>query len=458
VAEAAFTALWRDMSGDDRGFAEVALTAKREQADSTFQPELARLMSVQDVAGGVRALADAVASFPVYRTYVVANEQIVAPEDRDAVARVDAPAELAEMLLLERPVAPEFVTRFQQTTPAVVAKGVEDTAFYRYARLLALCDVGGDPGRFGIGVDRFHAGNAERADRFPEGMLTTTTHDTKRSADVRARIAALTWLPDAWAQLVGRWMALTEPLRSGGAPDDAERYFILQTLVGAWPIERERMEEYLTKALREAKCNTSWTDVNADWENAVQRFCAAVYDHSELMSALDDFTRGLEFAGDRISLGMVALKLTAPGIPDIYQGDELPLRALVDPDNRRPIDWEWRSAMLGRLAGGARVGGAGFETRKLWLTTRLLGLRIRRPHAFAGAYEPLDAGEATVAFRRGGEVVVAVATRPGAPGGTLRGAQGTWRDVLSAEERVLAPSVPLSELLDEYGLVVLERL
>ena len=178
------------------------------------------------------ALARAVASFPIYRTYVrpADGPAGVAAADRAAVGAADMAPELAEMLLLERPAAAEFVTRFQQTTPPVVAKGVEDTAFYRYGRLLALCDVGGDPGRFGIDVARFHAANQERAQRFPNAMLTTMTHDTKRSADVRARIAALTWMPQLWEERVRHWLELTEPLRSGGAPDDLERYFIFQTL------------------------------------------------------------------------------------------------------------------------------------------------------------------------------------------------------------------------------------
>jgi len=453
-AEAAFTALWQELSGDDRAFGQIAAEAKSEQATGPFWPEIERLAGEQEVAGGADALATAVASFPIYRTYVEPVDGVVAPEDREAVAASGMHAELAEMLVLERPAAPGFVTRFQQTTPPVVAKGIEDTAFYRYGRLLALCDVGGDPGRFGIDVERFHVANAERAQRFPQAMLTTMTHDTKRSADVRARIAALTWLPGQWEERVRRWLALTEPLRHGDAPDDMERYFIFQTLVGAWPIEPERLQQYMEKALREAKRNSSWIEPNAAWEAAVMDFCRQCYEHAEFRSELDEFVRELAFAGDRVALGTVALKLTAPGVPDTYQGDEMPLRTLVDPDNRRPVDWHWNRTMLGRLTGGATPQP---EIRKLWLTTRLLGLRIRRPRAFAGAYEPLAAGDSTVAYRRGDEVVVAVATRPGLPTGSLDGIQGRWRDVLSGEERLLESTVPLAQLLDEYGIAVLER-
>jgi (1->4)-alpha-D-glucan 1-alpha-D-glucosylmutase len=454
AAETAFTTLWQDVSGDGRGFDEVALAAKLEQAQGPFAPEIKRLAGEQDVPGGTDVLARAVASFPIYRTYVDPAAGIVADEDRAAVNAAEMPAPLSQMLLLERPAAAEFVTRFQQTTPPVVAKGVEDTAFYRYARLLALCDVGGDPGRFGLDVESLHAANTERAERFPEAMLTTMTHDTKRSSDVRARLAALSWMPAEWDRHVRHWLKLTEDLRRDGAPDDLERYFLFQTLVGAWPIESDRIEAYMEKALREAKRNTNWVDQSSAWEDGVRQFCRALYTHEELRADFEPFVDTVRRAGERIALGTLALKLTVPGVPDIYQGDELPLRALVDPDNRRPVDWEWQQAMLSRLAGGAPPDA---ETRKLWLTTRLLGLRIRRPRAFTGAYEPLDAGPTTVAFLRGGEVLVAVATRPGVPSGSLTGAQGRWRDVLHEDERGLDHELSWSELLDEHGIAVLER-
>jgi (1->4)-alpha-D-glucan 1-alpha-D-glucosylmutase len=457
AAEPALTALWTEVSGDRRTFADVAAEAKLEQATGTFAPEIERLARVasSNVPGGAEALARAVASFPVYRTYVEPGAEVVDAADRAAVAgAADMSADLAEMLLLGRPAPAELVTRFQQTTPPVVAKGVEDTAFYRYARLLALCDVGGDPGRFGIGAERFHEANAERAQRYPEAMLTTMTHDTKRSADVRARLTALTWVPERWEECVRRWLALSEPLRSAGAPDDAERYFLFQTLVGAWPIEAERVQGYMEKALREAKRHTNWVDQNTEWERGVMDFIAAVCNHDELRRELDGFTRELEFAGDCVALRTVALKLTAPGVPDIYQGDEMPLFALVDPDNRRPVDWRWNETMLGRLAGGAQPEPS---IRKLWLTRRLLSLRIRHPEAFAGAYQPLQAPGTVVAYVRGGKVLVAVTTRPGPPEGMLSGAEGRWRDTLYGDERALGSSVALAELLDEYGIAVLER-
>jgi (1->4)-alpha-D-glucan 1-alpha-D-glucosylmutase len=210
----------------------------------------------------------------------------------------------------------------------------------------------------------------------------------------------------------------------------------------------------MEKALREAKRNTNWVDPNAEWEQTVMDFIDGVYGDATLRREVDGFARDLAFAGDCVALRTVALKLTAPGVPDIYQGDELPLFALVDPDNRRPVDWRWNETMLGRLAGGAQAEPA---IRKLLLTTRLLGLRIRRPDAFAGRYEPLSAPETAVAYMRGGEVLVAVATRSGQPDGAVEGVDGRWRDVLYGDERVLGSSVALAELLDEYGLAVLER-
>ena len=267
-------------------------------------------------------------------------------------------------------------------------------------------------------------------------MLATTTHDTKRSADVRARIAALTWMPEAWEQHVRRWLALTESLRGeDGAPDDVERYFLFQTLVGAWPIEPERLERYMEKALREAKRNSSWIDPDLDWERDVQAFCRALFDDREFLADFEPFVARVAPLGDRIALAMLALKLTSPGVPDIYQGDELEFRALVDPDNRRPVDWEWRRAMLARLQGGSRPDR---QTVKMWLIRRLLAVRIRRPQAFAGAYRPLAAGDGAAAFMRDDELLVAVATRPGTVSGELSDAGGRWRDVLHGGERSLA--------------------
>jgi (1->4)-alpha-D-glucan 1-alpha-D-glucosylmutase len=452
AGDAPLSALWASISGDRRTFAEVAFEAKLEQASGTFAAEVERLAR-EDPALTAELLPTALASLPVYRTYVDPVARRVEDEDRRAVAGLDP--QIRARLLLEQPAPPAFVTRFQQTTPAITAKGVEDTAFYRYGRLLALNDVGGDPSRFGLDVERFHAGNVERAGRFPLNLLTTMTHDAKRSADVRARIAALASIAQEWRGQVERWLELTDPLRAGGAPDDVERYFLFQTLAGAWPIERPRVEQYMVKALREAKRNTNWVEQNHEWEQAVTRFCSALYSDPSFLREFEPFVARLTAEGDRIALAQVVLKLTAPGIPDIYQGDELTYRALVDPDNRRPVDWEWRQAMLRRLMGGSPPTD---ENHKLFVILRLLGLRARRPTPFVGAYEPLDAGPDACAFLRGGEVLVAVGVRSAAPEGALAAPRGRWRDVMRGEERSFAAPEPLTRVLGERGVAVYERL
>jgi (1->4)-alpha-D-glucan 1-alpha-D-glucosylmutase len=453
--EEVLTALWSDVSGDPRGFGEVAFEAKLQQASGTFSPEVERLAGELDVNGDSLAhsdsespftaeLARAVSSLPVYRTYVdpaadrLQEADRLEEADREALAALDEP--FRAWLSLEEPCPPAFVTRFQQTTPAIMAKGVEDTAFYRYGRLLALNDVGGDPSRFGIDVQRFHAGCRERLERFPENLLTTMTHDAKRSADVRARIAALSAIAPEWQEEVGRWFKLAAPLRRGQAPDAIEQYFLFQTLVGVWPIEVERIESYMEKALREAKRHTAWVDGDPAWEGAVRQFVRDLCSHAPFLERLEPFVARVDDLGWKFSLRQVALKLTVPGVPDIYQGDELPYRALVDPDNRRPVDWDWHQAMLRRLMGGSRPDR---ETWKLFLILRLLGLRARRPEVFAtGSYEPVDAGPDVCEFIRGGEVMVAVALREEAPAGEPAVPAGRWQDVLRSAE---------------HGIVVLER-
>ncbi len=458
AGEPALTALWQRVSGDARSFDEVAREAKLEQVQLTFRPELEHL--ARELSAGERVendvLARALASLSVYRTYVEPEPGLVTQDDRQAIAAAGMDPQLARMLLLEHPAPAGFVTRFQQTTPPVTAKGVEDTAFYRYGRLLALNEVGGDPGRFGISVQQFHAANLERARRFPASLLTTQTHDTKRSADVRARLSVLASMPAEWEVHVERWFELTEPHREHGAPDDVERYFLFQTLVGAWPIELGRVQSYMEKALREGKRNTSWVKQNPDWEAAVLGFCAGLYGNRSFLDEFEPFAARVAAAGERALLGQVVLKLTAPGIADFYQGDELPFRALVDPDNRLPVDWGWRQAMLARLMGGSPPVA---DTRKLFLILRLLTLRTRRPEPFAsGAYEPLDAGEGACAFARGGEVLVVVAAREDAADGMLAAPEGRWRDILRGEVRSFNRRQPLADVLGDHGIAVFERL
>ena len=456
------TALWEQVSGDRRSFAEVAHEAKLEQVRGPFRQDverLARELGDAELPGGLDVLGHALASLTVYRTYVEPWSGRVDDADRRVIEASGMDPEIAAMLLLERDAPPEFVTRFQQTTPAIMAKGVEDTAFYRYCRLISLNDVGGDPSRFGIDVGWFHASCVERLERFPLNLLTTQTHDAKRSADVRARIDALSSMPDDWAAHVARWFELTDGRRDDGAPDDVERYFLFQTLVGAWPIGADRIEAYMEKALREAKRNTNWIDQDTEWEDAVKRFTRAVYTEQTFIADFEPFAVRVAESGDRAALGQVVLKLTAPGVPDIYRADEMPFRALVDPDNRRPVDFDYNQAMLRRLMGGSPPVA---QTRKLFVTLRLLGLRARRPAPFTGGYEPVDAGDGACAFLRGGDVLVVVGVRGAPPdysGATLADPpRGRWRDVLRGDERSFDAGVSLARVVGEHGVAVFERL
>jgi (1->4)-alpha-D-glucan 1-alpha-D-glucosylmutase len=429
--------------GEPRPFLEVAFEAKLEQALGTFAPEVERLRRLHDTP----ELEQALSMLPVYRTYVPPVE----PADREALD-----GNPLRDLLLGTDAPKEFVTRFQQTTAAVMAKGVEDTAFYRYVRLLALNEVGGDPSRFGISVDEFHAGCLERELRFPRGMLITQTHDTKRSGDARARIGALAGMAREWTEHVDGWRGLVP---EEGAPSWNEAYLILQTLLGAWPLELERLEAYVEKALREAKVHTNWVEPDAGYERSVRDWCRALYSHRAFLDDFEPLAERAALAGERSALGQTLLKLTSPGVPDVYQGDELWALSLVDPDNRRPVDWERRREALRELRAGA---GPTRDTIKLFLIWRALDLRARRPEAFAGDYEPVPAGERCCAYLRASSVLAATAVRESNEGIELElppEAAGRWRDVLGGAELDLRGRVPLERLtVEDWPVALLERL
>lgn len=513
--ETVLTSLYQELTGEQRPFQEVANEAKLEQASGTFKPEVERLSRLEDVPD----LECSLASLPIYRTYVDAPDHVrtlpssvrgsanaaaktagstagdtvggshpgdhttidarpdlarpgLDPVDREAIEaarRRGMSDEVAARLILDAPAPPEFVTRFQQTTPAITAKGVEDTAFYRDVRLLALNEVGGDPGRFSLSVADFHARCAERARRFPRNLLITQTHDTKRSGDSRARIGALAGIADEWRDEVRRWFELAAPLRTqiGGrtAPDPTEEYLIYQTLVGVWPASVERVEEYVRKALREAKRNTNWIEPNVEWEGAVLTFVRGLYEAGELRDAIEAFVTRVAPLGERAAVGQLLLKLTAPGVPDVFQGDELWRLSMVDPDNRRPVDWQERRDALAALDSGAEVTRANI---KLHLIRCTLALRARRPEPFAGAYAPLDADPSLCAFTRGNHEVLAVtAIREPTADNTLRlpvDATGEWRDILAGtgpdgcRSLTLGPEVPFDQVrLPAWPVALLER-
>jgi (1->4)-alpha-D-glucan 1-alpha-D-glucosylmutase len=401
--EEPLTRWYEGLTGDRRSFASVAAEAKLELARGDLRREVDKLYSLLrdgDVHRHRHHLDVAVAALGVYRTYVEPLTGRVEHDDRDALEPVEE--SLRRILLLEQRGHDEFVTRFQQTTGPVMAKGVEDTAFYRHLRLTALNEVGGDPGRFSLDVDDFHRANIERAERFPNHLLATQTHDTKRSGDVRARIVVLAALADEWAEGRQSWRALDDP---------SEDELLWQTLVSAWPIEAERVESYMEKALREAKANTNWAEPNEAHERRVKEAVRRVV-HAP-PEGFEEFAGRVAELGRRNALGMTLLKATVPGVADVYQGDELESLNLVDPDNRRPVDFDARRRALAD------------PPPKLHVLREALALRARRE---LGDYRPLDIGENACAFLRGDDVAVVVPLRgqdPPTPRLT-----GEWRDLL----------------------------
>jgi (1->4)-alpha-D-glucan 1-alpha-D-glucosylmutase len=397
AGEEPMTTLYQDLTGERRTFAEIANEAKLEIARTTFSPEFDRLRALYAHDN----LEAAAAALHVYRTYIEPHENRVALEDRTANA--DLPGDLRDVLELrgERTSQrDEFVTRWQQTTGPVMAKGTEDTAFYRYYRLTALNEVGGDPGRFSLDPATFHERAQARRARHPLWLLASQTHDTKRAGDVRARIGALAGMHERWTDRVRTWRELT-----GGMEDPNDEYLVWQTLVGAWPIIPTRLEQYVQKALREAKRQTSWIEPNDAYERRVLRFVRSLYENQEFLDEFEPFLQDVAAAGEHASLGALLLRLTSPGLPDVYQGDEFWSLNLVDPDNRRPIDWARRYRAREQVTPTR-------ETMKFHLLRRVLRVRAAHPDAFAGTYEPLDLGPDRVGFVLGGKIRVVVPLRP----------------------------------------------
>jgi (1->4)-alpha-D-glucan 1-alpha-D-glucosylmutase len=413
------------------------------------------------------ALAEVVACFPVYRTYVSAEG--VLKRDRHQVLKAVSEArrrsrapdhtvfgfvqdvlatDIAEGKSQEyRARVLRLAMKFQQYTGPVTAKGVEDTAFYRYHRLVSLNEVGGEPGRFGLSIAAFHRANEQRHRDWPHGLLAGSTHDSKRSEDVRARLHVLSELPGEWREHVERWALLNRRFRrevdGGNVPDPNTEYLLYQTLLGAWPLEpldeealsafRQRIRDYMEKAVKEAKVHTAWTNTAAEYEGALAAFVDAALDPERNRPFFDDFLpfqRRVARLGLFNSLSLTLLRLTAPGVPDLYQGTELWTYSLVDPDNRRPVDFERRRTLLGELgaaldAAPARAGLLGEllahledGRAKLYLIREALRLRREHPALFEqGDYTALDVqgprAEHLCAYarRHGGRSVVALAPR-----------------------------------------------
>ena len=387
-----------------------------------------------------RAVREIAACFAAYRSYVGPARGEITEEDREQIARAIECAKqkrqdigaglfdfVRDILTLKATGKneSEFVERFQQFTPPVMAKGVEDTAFYCFNRLVAMNEVGGDPAADGVSLAEFHAYNAQMQATHPATMTTLSTHDTKRSDDVRARLAVLSEIPDEFHEALLRWSRRNNELRAelklGEYPDRNMEYFFYQTLIGAWPLSLERAQEYLLKAAREAKQETSWTVNNTRYEEALGRFVEAALGDEGFVADLEIFVESVKEAGRVNSLAQTLMKHTAPGVPDLYQGAELWDLSLVDPDNRRPVDYELRRHLLAEIQGMAPDEAAVEALRraddglpKLWTVHRALWLRRERPHCFGAdaQYIPLRVVGSrmchVIAYLRGGEVATIV--------------------------------------------------
>ncbi len=363
----------------------------------------------------------------------------------------------------------EFVYRFQQFTSPVMAKGVEDTAFYCYNRLTALNEVGGDPDCGDASIEAFHTYNAAVQQSFPATLTTLSTHDTKRSDDVRARLLVLCEDPDAFAEFASKLLFDTRYLRPE-IVDGATQWFFYQTLVGAWPIDAERLKAYMQKAMREAKVRTSWVSNNAEYESALNDWIDAMLSDPESIADIESYVSTIRDAGRINSLSQTLLKYTAPGVPDLYQGGELWDLSLVDPDNRRPVDYVLRARLLQQLSSmtaGEVMARADEGLPKLWVIHHALCLRQQHPEWFGAdaAYTPVSASgaacERVIAALRG-DSVLTVAQRWPQRGvawdrTTLRVPEGRWRSVLCGCE-VSGGDVAVSALLGAFPVALLARI
>ncbi|MDO8434756.1 MAG: malto-oligosyltrehalose synthase [Candidatus Binatus sp.] len=436
------TAFYREFTGESCDYQSVVRAKKQQAMRDALGSDINRLTALlldvcendllhRDYSRHMmhEVLRATLACLRVYRTYVGESGAVDLRDERSITAAIeDAKAYrpdldpllfdfLRDVLTLradgER--ARELSLRFQQTSAAVMGKGVEDTAFYTFNRMVALNEVGGDPDKFGTGVEDFCEWCEHIHRNWPKTMLSTTTHDTKRSEDARARMYLISEIPDLWRRAVLRWSKINDAHRSDGLPDRNIEYHLYQVMVGTWPIDKSRLLEYAQKASREARTHTSWTDPDEKYESALQKFVQDIYQDDEFLEALDEFVNLLIAPGRVNSLALTLIKLTAPGIPDFYQGTEVWNHTLVDPDNRRPVDFETRCDLLAETRHSitpeqimARMDEG---MPKLWLVKQGLWLRKQHPAWFGSQSEMAQlpvrgrlAGN-VIAYARGGAVI-----------------------------------------------------
>ena len=451
-AEAAMTALYVEHTGDERDAHTHERIGKQMCVEELFLAErarMARLVPELDAASVIDALGVLAIQFEVYRSYLPDGADLLdealakATEERpDLVPTLDA---LSPRL---HDADDELAQRLQQLTGAVMAKGIEDTAFYRYARLIGLNEVGGNPGAFGSGLAGFHDAQRRRQDRLPHSMTALSTHDTKRSEDVRARLAVLPEVPDRWAEFATTFGQKTS------IPNPQFGYFLAQTLVGVGLVERERLHDYAEKAMREAALDTTWTDQNEAFEAAVHAAVDAACDDPELNAAWCRLDSALQEPTWSNAISAKLVQLTMPGIPDVYQGTELLDFSLVDPDNRRPVDFQQRRDLLNQASPALEETGAA----KMWVTRQ--ALRLRKYLDFDSYVEvPVSgaAAEHLIAFDRGGAITLATRLPIGLAtlggwGDTRIDLDGVWHDQLTGRD---VENMLVADLLDTYPVALL---
>lgn len=443
-------------------YADLIHTTKRSVADTIQVAEVRRLARAlpHPIAEAEDALAELLACFPVYRSYLPAGREHLEEAGAEASLRRPDLAEAIERLvpLLADP-SLEASQRFQQTTGPVMAKGVEDTAFYRHTRLGTLTEVGGDPGVFALSVEGFHSASTRRQSAWPHAMTALSTHDTKRAEDVRARLSVLAEIPERWGEALD---GLRDIASTGHGPFDS---LLWQAIIGAWPATPERLHAYAEKAAREAGEATGWWDPDPAFEERMHDVIDAAFGRA--VGRVNDFVREIRAFGWSNSLSAKLLQLAGPGVPDVYQGTELWDTSLVDPDNRRPVDFPARASLLADLDAGFARGELPAVDKtgaaKLLVTSRALRLRRDRPDLYT-RYTPItvvgEASDHAIAFDRGGALAVAtrlpvaLARRGGWGDTVLLRHSGRAVDVLTGR-RFAGSSVRLAELLADYPVALL---
>ncbi|WP_431278711.1 malto-oligosyltrehalose synthase [Leifsonia poae] len=462
--EEPLTSFAHELSADNDDWGALVRGRKRAVADGILNSEIRRLERELDIEGSGDALAELAAAMPVYRSYLPFGRAYL---DEAAAAALEQRPDLAGTLeaVVERlaDASHPAAQRFQQTSGMIMAKGVEDNAFYRYTRLTSLTEVGADPSEFAVTPQRFHEVQDARLRRSPESMTTLTTHDTKRSEDTRARISVLAEIPERWAEFV-RGMRETASLGDGSLEN-----LVWQAVVGAWPASRDRLTEYVLKAAREAGTSTSWTDGDEDFERRLTELAARVFDDSDLHGRVEAMVHEVEAPGWSNGLGAKLLQLLSPGTPDVYQGTEFWDRSLVDPDNRRRVDFAAAEAVLGRIDDGWQPELDASGAAKMLLVSRALRLRRDRPELFTG-YTPITAtgtqAEHLIGFDRGGAVALATRlplglTDAGGWGDTVvdlgereNGSDNGMRDELTGREFESGP-IPVADVFEVYPAALL---